>query len=435
MENKNLLELKSISQSFIKPDRTNQVILQNIDFSLQSGEIVAILGKSGSGKSTLLRIIAGLNKPAAGEIRWNIKNDAQNFGMSMIFQSFALFPWLTVFENVELGLETMDLSGEERKQRTLKLIDLIGLDGFESAYPRELSGGMKQRVGFARSLVVSPEILLMDEPFSALDILTASTLKSDFMELWFGKKTQLKSVIIVTHSIEEAVLMADRVVVLGANPGRLVSELKIKLPHPRNLQSEEFHDIVDEIYTLMSDANEKNKTNSKDVSNIERITQKLPQVSPNQLTALATAIIAQSHGGKASLANLSKILALNASNLIHMAEAFAMLQLATIKDGDINLTEKGLRFALDDIEERKRIFGELFLHNIPIIGHICKTLKENSTHTASFGEFLDLLETKLSHHDAVIILRTAIIWGRYANLFAYDAKSQKFVLSDENNVH
>ena len=431
MNNEVLLELKSIEESVAKNDGFDHKILNNIDFTLRSGEIVAILGKSGSGKSTLLRIIAGLEPPNSGTIECHVKHDAKNFGMSMIFQSFALFPWLTVFENVELGLETMDLTHEERKKRVIEVINLIGLNGFESAYPRELSSGMKQRVGFARALVVRPAILLMDEPFSALDILTSNTLKSDFLELWQGKKTPLKSAIIVTHSIEEAVMMADRVVVLGAKSGHFVSELQITLPRPRDSQSGGFHDIIDQIYIKMSEASQGGKDITTVKDRLIHITQKLPHAYPNQLTALASAIISESRGGEASFARLAKILHLDISVLLYTSEALEMLKFATTQGGDIKLTETGLRFALNDIVERKKIFAEVFLHHIPIIAYICKVIRNNKDHIAHLNEFQTLLELKLQHDDAVNVLKTAIVWGRYANLFEYDSKSQEFSLESK----
>ncbi len=427
MSNQVLLELKSVDETVPKQDTEDKKILSNVNFTLRANEIVAVLGQSGSGKSTLLRIIARLEEPNAGTIKWHIKNDDKNFGMSMVFQNFALFPWLTVYENVEIGLETMNLTDTERKKRSLQIINLIGLNGFESAYPKELSNGMKQRVGFARSLVVDPEVLLMDEPFSALDILTSNTLKNDFLELWIGKKTPLKSVIIVTHSIEEAVLLADRVVILGTNPGHIVSELKISLPRPRNSEKKEFHEIVEQIYIKMSEAVQQTSNINIEQDGLIHITQKLPHVYPNQLTALTNAIISESRGGKVSFARLAKILHIDISTLLYMSEALYLLKLAVVQDGDIQLTNSGLRFVGSHIKERKRIFAELFLDNIPIISYICKVLKNDPNHLANLDKFQKLLEIRLSKRNATAILRTAIVWGRYAGLFEFDAKSQNFL--------
>ncbi|MBY4871434.1 MULTISPECIES: ABC transporter ATP-binding protein, partial [Burkholderia] len=198
------------------------LVLDDANLSLREGEIVGLLGRSGSGKSTLLRIIAGLIEPTGGEVTYlgkPLRGPAE--GVAMVFQTFALFPWLTVLQNVEAGLEALGVGARERRERALAAIDLIGLDGFENAYPRELSGGMRQRVGFARALVVDPTILLMDEPFSALDVLTAETLRTDLLDLWTQGRMPIKSVLIVTHNIEEAVFMCDRILVLSSNPGRV----------------------------------------------------------------------------------------------------------------------------------------------------------------------------------------------------------------------
>lgn len=228
-------------------------MLNNINFQMQEGEIVALLGKSGSGKSTLLRIIAGLIKPSSGKVIYrNNPVAAPVRGMAMVFQNFALLPWLTVLQNVELGLEALGVARQERRVRALKAIDTIGLDGFESAFPKELSGGMRQRVGFARALVVDPDILLMDEPFSALDVLTADNLKSDLLDLWETEKTNTKGIIFVTHNIEEAVLLADRILIFGSDPGHIRAELSVDTPHPRNEQDLSFRKLVDQIYTLMT---------------------------------------------------------------------------------------------------------------------------------------------------------------------------------------
>ena len=244
-----LLTVKDVRKSFPKPDGAQLLVLDGVNLQLVEGQIVGLLGRSGSGKSTLLRLIAGLSKPSAGTLSYlgrPIAGPAE--GIAMVFQSFALFPWLTVFQNVALGLEAQYVPQAEIRKRTLAAIDMIGLDGFESAYPRELSGGMRQRVGFARALVVQPNILLMDEPFSALDVLTAETLRTDFLDLWSEGRMPIKSVVLVTHNIEEAVLMCDRILVFGSNPGRILSEIKVTLPQPRNRLDPSFREQVERIY-------------------------------------------------------------------------------------------------------------------------------------------------------------------------------------------
>src|ERR1700738_352425 len=248
-----LLQVKSVRQAFPKPDGSQLLVLDDLNLDLAEGEIVGLLGRSGSGKSTLLRLIAGLARPSGGDITYLGRPVvAPAPGVAMVFQSFALFPWMTVLENVQLGLEALGLPGAEIRRRALSAIDLIGLDGYESAYPRELSGGMRQRVGFARALVVHPNILLMDEPFSALDVLTAETLRTDFLDLWAEGRMPIKGVILVTHNIEEAVLMCDRILVFGSNPGRILSKSKVSLPQPRNRLDPSFREMVERIYVEMT---------------------------------------------------------------------------------------------------------------------------------------------------------------------------------------
>ncbi|MBC7801608.1 MAG: ABC transporter ATP-binding protein, partial [Gemmatimonadaceae bacterium] len=248
-----LLSVRAVRQAYHKDSTADLVVLDDVDVSLRTGEIVGLLGRSGSGKSTLLRIIAGLLRPTSGTVLWRgqaLRGPAD--GVAMVFQSFALFPWLSVQENVELGLEALGVARAERERRAEAAIDLIGLGGYESAYPKELSGGMRQRVGLARALVVHPDLLLMDEPFSALDVLTAETLRTDLIDLWSEGKLPVKSVLMVTHNIEEAVLMCDRILVFSSNPGRVASELVVPFLHPRNRHDPAFRQLVDDIYALMT---------------------------------------------------------------------------------------------------------------------------------------------------------------------------------------
>src|ERR1044071_3377298 len=244
-----LLRAIGISKTYRTPDHLGRLVLEKVDFALREGEIVAILGKSGAGKSTFLRILAGLVAPSEGraEYRGNQVTGPVH-AVAMVFQRFALCPWLTVLGNVELGLEAQGVSAAERRRRAVEAIDLIGLDGFESAYPKELSGGMRQRVGFARALVVNPDILLLDEPFSPLDVLTAETLRNDLMDLWSARRVPTKGIVFVSHNIEEAVEMSDRVIVFSSDPGRIRAELAVPLPRPRDHANATFRQIVDEVY-------------------------------------------------------------------------------------------------------------------------------------------------------------------------------------------
>jgi NitT/TauT family transport system ATP-binding protein len=345
----------------------------------------------------------------------------------MVFQSFALFPWLSVLQNVELGLEAMNISKDEREDRAVKAIDLIGLDGFESAYPRELSGGMKQRVGFARALVVNPEILLMDEPFSALDVLTADTLKNDFLELWTSKKTSLRSTVIVTHSIEEAVTMADRVLVLGSNPGRIISEIPVNLKRPRDSQSKEFRDTLALIYSKMVLASKISQAQISFDFKESDISHNVPMISPNQLTALIGALIEPPYNGSGELSTVVNLLHINTHDMLHLTEAMSILKFAEIKSGNvITLNKEGVAFATADLESRKRIFVKHLLQNVPLAAYIVRLLQERSDHIVPKIRLQMHLEDKLTHEQASQVIKNIIRLGRYAEIFAYDDNKQVF---------
>lgn len=434
MKNNNLLELVSISQSFTR-NENKQKILENINLTLKAGEIVAIVGKSGSGKSTLLRIIAGFDKAAKGKVIINKKllSNKEGYNISMIFQSFALFPWLTVLENVALGLESLEISTQDRQKRALEAIDMIGLDGFESAYPKELSGGMKQRVGFARALVLRPEILFMDEPFSALDVLTANNLKTDFLNLWVSGQTNMLSTVIVTHSIEEAVAMADRVLILSSSPGRIVEEITINLQRPRNIRSSEFIGLVDKIYSLMLTSHKKGliiKGRHKKI-NIT-IDQKIHLTSIAQLIGGMEAISASPYKGVASLSELPKIFHIhhNMEEILHIIGALQILDFANIVSETIKLNKNGKIFVKSNLEERKKIFAKRLIDHVPLASYICEVLRQRPSHTAPLSRFKMQLEDKLSKEDAVITLKSIISWGRYGEIFSYDDNKKLFSLDN-----
>ena len=289
------------------------LVLDNVDLTLSPNEIVGLLGRSGSGKSTLLRSIAGLLKPTAGTVTVkDMPGDDTAHGVSMVFQSFALFPWLTVLRNVELGLEAQGVPAEERRKRALAAIDLIGLDGFENAYPKELSGGMRQRVGLARALVVQPSVLLMDEPFSALDVLTAETLRTDLLDLWCEGRMPIRSILMVTHNIEEAVLMCDRILVFSSNPGRVIAEIKVDLPQPRKRLDPAFRALVDDIYARMTARTTPGAGTRDGLFPGTGIGRELPHVSTNTLAGMMEALVAAPYHGKAELPTLATELQLEA---------------------------------------------------------------------------------------------------------------------------
>ena len=427
-----LLQVKGIAKSFPKPDGQELLVLEGVNLQLAAGQIVGLLGRSGSGKSTLLRLIAGLTEPSHGELNYlGSPVDGPAAGISMVFQSFALFPWLTVYENVALGLEAQRLPRAEIRTRTLAAIDLIGLDGFESAYPRELSGGMRQRVGFARALVVHPNILLMDEPFSALDVLTAETLRTDFLDLWSEGRMPIKGVILVTHNIEEAVLMCDRVLVFGSNPGRVLSEIEVTLPQPRDRLDPSFRELVEKIYVEMTaralSSAAGTRTESFPGTGIGSV---LPHVSSNELSGLLEAVAAAPYNGSADLPKIAGGLQMEIDELFPVAETLQMFRFAELEGGDLKLTEAGLAFCNAAQDERKRIFARQLLTYVPLAAHIRRVLDERTSHVARKSRFIDELEDFMTEEAAEQTLRAIVGWGRYAEVFAYEDESARFTLEN-----
>src|SRR5450432_2225652 len=432
MNNSPLLQCTDVRKAFPKPDGAELLVLEGMNLELREGQIVGLLGRSGSGKSTLLRLIAGLSEPTAGKVFYlgqPIAGPAP--GIAMVFQSFALFPWLTVYENVALGLEALHIPRDEIRSRSLAAIDLIGLDGFESAYPRELSGGMRQRVGFARALVVHPNILLMDEPFSALDVLTAETLRTDFLDLWAEGQMPIKGVILVTHNIEEAVLMCDRILVFGSNPGRILSEIDVTLPQPRKRLDPTFRELVEKIYVEMTSR----RSGAVPSARAERfpglgIGSVLPRVSSNLLAGLVETVAAPPFNGKADLPEIASNLQMEIDELFPVAETLQMLRFAELEGGDLKLTEDGMAFANVEINVRKQIFARHLLTYVPLAAHVRRVLDERASHSARKSRFLDELEDFMDEDAAEQSLRAVISWGRYAEAFAYDDENAMFSLEN-----
>src|ERR1700743_1298755 len=407
-----LLNVEHVRRAFPRGGGEELLVLDDVNLTLREGEIVGLLGRSGSGKSTLLRLIAGLSQPQGGHLSYMgspIQGPVQ--GGAMVFQSFALFPWLTVLENVQLGLEALNLPPREMRERALAAIDLIGLDGYESAYPRELSGGMRQRVGFARAVVVHPNILLMDEPFSALDVLTAENLRTDLVELWGNGNLPIKGIILVTHNIEEAVLMCDRVLLFSSNPGRVSSEIRINLPQPRDRTSPQFEEYVDQIYVEMT-ARRVERMRAAQAAANSGIEMPLTHVSPNQIAGLIEALAAAPYDGKADLPDIAYEQELEVDELFPVAEAMQLLRLADVEGGDIKLTHMGKRFADADLNERKEIFSRALMSQVPLAAHIRKVLDERASHSAPRRRFLDELEDHMTEEAAEDTLKTVVSWGR-----------------------
>jgi NitT/TauT family transport system ATP-binding protein len=426
-----LLEIKGVSQAYRKgaTDR-GSLVLDNVSMTLSEGEIVGLLGRSGCGKSSLLRIVSGLATPLSGEVVYcGEKIDGPVDGVAMVFQSFALFPWLTVLANVELGLRAKGVDEAQARKRALQAIDIIGLDGFENAYPKEISGGMRQRVGFARALVVAPNILLMDEPFSALDVLTAETLRTDLLDLWVEGRMPIKSILMVTHNIEEAVLMCDRIIVLSSNPGRIAAEIKVELAHPRNRLDPEFRRLVDKIYALMTRRTEPARTHGTAFPGLG-LGMALPTVSTNTLAGMIEEVAAPPYDGKADLPALADSLQLEIDELFPVAETLQLLRFAELAEGDIKLTPAGKRFAELGVDQRKKLFGDHLLAYVPLAQRIRRVLDERPSHIAPATRFRQELEDYMSEEYAETTLRSVTTWGRYGEIFAFDESSQAFSLEN-----
>ena len=429
---KPIIHLKNVSKAFKSQDKQDFLVLENVNFNIKEGQIVALLGKSGSGKSTLLRIIAGLIAPSTGEV---IYRDKQVSGpvpdIAMVFQSFALMPWLSVLQNVELGLEARNISAIKRRKRALKAIDMIGLDGFENAYPKELSGGMRQRVGFARALVLRPDLLLMDEPFSALDVLTAENLREDLLELW-QKNDAMKGILYVTHNIEEAVLTADRIIVFGSNPGFIRGELEVNLAHPRTSQDLEVSHLIDEVYCMMTTAETHELTERMNKHKALTIGYRLPDAEVSELTGLLAEMSDLQTKNPIDLPDLADHVRLDIDDLFPIIEILSVLNLANVSEGDFTMTALGKTFISADIEARKIMFSKLLIQHIPLARHVVKVLKDRNYNNAPESRFLSELEDYLSDEEAKRVFNTFIGWARYAEIIEYDAPSGVLSLDETN---
>ncbi|WP_144958920.1 ABC transporter ATP-binding protein [Pseudomonas oryzihabitans] len=423
-----LIDVQNVRQLYGNAGGPARVVLDEVSLTLHENEIVGLLGRSGSGKSTLLRSIAGLLTPSGGTVDFPPKDDGQRARVSMVFQSFALFPWLTVLQNVEIGLEALHVPLDERRRRALAAIDLIGLDGFESAYPKELSGGMRQRVGLARALVVHPDVLLMDEPFSALDVLTAETLRTDLLDLWVEGRMPIRSILMVTHNIAEAVLLCDRVLIFSSNPGRVASEIRIDLPQPRNRHDPAFRELVEEIYVRMTGEATPAPHDAGVPGN--GLGMRLPTVSTNALAGLLEAVQAAPYDGRADLPELAGGLGYALDELFPLAEVLQLLRLAVLEGGDLRLLPAGRAYVEAGVDVRKQLFARQLLNFVPLVAHIRRVLDDRQGHTAPARRFRDELEDFMDEADAARTLGSAIQWGRYGELFAYDQAADMFSLEN-----
>lgn len=429
-----LVRMLGVTKMYVQPDHYDILILDDITLEIHPGEFVALLGPSGSGKSTLLRIITGLSEPSFGTVLYRGRPvRGPNPNAAMVFQSFALYPWLTVLQNVELGLAAKGVPPAERHERSVTLIDLIGLNGYEDAFPKELSGGMRQRVGFARALAVEPELLCMDEPFSALDFLTAENLRSELLDLWLESRIPTRAILMVTHGIEEAVYMADRIIVLSKNPARIVADMPVILPYPRNRKSHEFMQIVDTVYKVVTGWDD-HPSEDPHIDVIDTQSEERPRLKPipyGHLSMLSGLLeLVADRGGRDDLYHLGAELFLEVDDLLPVTETAELFRLADVTEGDLSLTDLGREFVQADVGMRKEIIREQ-LRDIPMFRLIDRVLRSKANHAMVKEFFNDILEEHFSVEEAERQLMTSINWGRFADLFHYDTDTELLYLAED----
>jgi NitT/TauT family transport system ATP-binding protein len=427
-----IIEARQVEKFYAQPHGGKVEVIAPTDLAVYPGTILALLGPSGSGKSTLLRMLTGLSQPSSGQVLWHGRPlDGQVPNVAIVFQSFALYPWLTVLENVEAPLEARDVPPIERRKRALRMLDTVGLDGFETAYPKELSGGMKQRVGFARALVVEPEVLFMDEPFSALDVLTAENLRNELMELWLSKKMPTTAIFIVTHNIEEAVLLADRIIVLGRNPGRIRSDFEVNLPQLRDRKTARFVELVDYIYKVMTQPAVEHPVPAAPVEPSRHAKTKypmLPHARPGGIAGLLE--ILEDHGGRENLYSLAEESGMEIDDLLPIVEAATLLGFASLHEGEVAISTEGKAFVEADILQRKVLFRDAAVRRVALLSQMDSILKRKSDHSINVEFFHDILDEHFSEDEVKQQLETALHWGRYAEIFDYDAKTGRLFLPE-----
>ena len=440
-----IIRAQQVEKFYAQPSENRIQVISPTDLAIFPGEIVALLGPSGSGKSTLLRMLSGLSQPSAGEVFWHGQPISKvQINVSIVFQSFALFPWLTVFENVEAPLKARGMDPAERRKRALKILDTVGLDGFAAAYPKELSGGMRQRVGFARALVVEPEVLFMDEPFSALDVLTAENLRSELLELWQKKTIPTQAIFLVTHNIEEAVLLADRIIVLGRNPGHVRTDFKVTaLPHPRDRKGQPFTQLVDYIYKVLTrpDVTPAAMPTLEPGRRVRDQRQMhyemLPHARPGGIAGLLELIIdlgGKEAGARADIYRLADELAFEIDDLLPIVDAAVLLGFLRVEEGDAVITPAGREYAESEILRQKEVFRQAAIEHVLLLRQITRALDNKSDHTVPEEFFLDMLDEQFSQDETLRQLETAINWGRYAELFDFDASRRRFILPETEDT-
>lgn len=424
------MELKGVHHSYSLTSGQKIRVLQDIDLTLVENEILVLLGPSGSGKSTCLKIMAGLLPPTQGNVFLHGETlEGPNPEISMVFQNFALLPWLKVAENIALGIRSMGFDEEEIAIRIKKVVDLVGLEGFEEAYPRELSGGMKQRVGLARALAMERPILCLDEPFSTLDVLTGDGLRRELLKLWIGKKTKLQSIILVTHNVSEAVLLGGRILVLATNPGTFRLSIKNDMPYPRDEKSAGFKAVVEDIHDVLTETIIPDTPDWIPPALMQSTLEPIPPVNISEVISLIDLISEQ--GGRVKSFELATRLTRDYVQVLLMAKAAELFDLANTPRNDILLTELGKRFAKSEINERKRILNAQ-MKSLRIAHLLKDKIDSSDDNTLTWRQALPWIQELLPNEIAEEVLDTLIQWGRYSELFGYNDDAEEIYIDHWN---
>jgi NitT/TauT family transport system ATP-binding protein len=421
-----LLELRNITQQYRSRERVFTAV-DNINLKVGEGEYATIVGPSGCGKSTLLRIVAGLQKPSSGQVLYRGEPiTGVNPHAAIVFQTFALFPWLTVQQNVEVALIARGMSRRQAAEKAVELLDRVGLDGFETAYPRELSGGMRQKVGFARAMAVEPELLCLDEPFSALDVLSAENLRRDLIELWTSGAIPTRSILMITHNIEEAVTMSDRIIVMEKDPGRIVAEQKVNFPYPRYAKDPAVIQQVDTIYSILAGQTQSEEVELGAAPGEEGRMRALPSITVNELIGFME-FLAEIPSGTANVFELPGEMHISTDNLLRLTEAAELLGFITIAHGDVSLNPLGETFVEASINVRKEIFARRILR-LPLFSWVLQMLQNAEDRELKWDDLREALESEFTPRIAEKQLDILVDWGRYAELISYDDREEKFTL-------
>ncbi len=425
-----LCEARSVWQEFRLPNGKPLSVLEQIDLAIRPNEIVALLGPSGCGKSTLLRILAGLIQPTQGEVLYHGRRlQGLNPGTAIIFQSFALYPWMTVAQNVQVVLTAAGLNRGEAEERAERSIRLVGLAGFEDAYPRELSGGMKQRVGMARALAVDPEMLFMDEPFSQVDALTAESLRAEVIDIWAAADRNPSAILMVSHDIKEVAYMADRIVILSANPGRVQTVVNNTLPRPRDYRSPGFLGLVDQLHDIITRAELPDLPPAPVGAGVAHM-EPLPDAGSNEIVGLLEYLDAR--GGKEELFRIATDTNREFGRVINVVEAAELLDYVDTPKRMVVLEPNGKRFLRGTGEERQVIWREQLL-KLRLFRDVYDALQRDPDHTIPEDFLKETIVLNMPHENYETIFQTFIRWARFGNLFDYDESEGTISLPEEES--